>query len=345
MNINRIIVVLLPFVAYPLLADLFYFPSEYNALYNEKYALEIEYNDLKTQYENELKRLNSEKLSLESQLKNANEDLDLEKQNRDKDKELYGERLREESMRNRALEEKGSSREKALLEDVRQRETKDKQEIDQLRKRLETEEKSYIAKIRELKESYEAKLSQCQERIQNLESEIAKLKNLTEAQKKDLNRLSDQAKELEDKLKSEISLGQIRLKRFHNKLIINIDDKISFDSGSADLKPEILPAIEKIRDILASYPENYIIVEGHTDNIPIKTRFRNNWQLSSERALSVLEFLLSDKRLISRNFSLAGNGEFQPLVSNATKENRALNRRVDIVVIPRGNSDQGKKHE
>jgi chemotaxis protein MotB len=63
-------------------------------------------------------------------------------------------------------------------------------------------------------------------------------------------------------------------------------------------------------------------------------RFRDNWELSTERALAVLGYLLQDTNLNPVRFSAAGYGEHRPLVSNATKENRALNRRVDIVVIP-----------
>jgi len=63
-------------------------------------------------------------------------------------------------------------------------------------------------------------------------------------------------------------------------------------------------------------------------------RFRDNWQLSTERALAVLDYLLQDKNLNPLRFSAAGYGEYRPLVPNDTPENRALNRRVDIVVIP-----------
>ena len=148
--------------------------------------------------------------------------------------------------------------------------------------------------------------------------------------------MNAQANELESKLAEEIEKGDIRLKRFHDKLIINLDDKISFDSGSARLKRDITNALKKIRNILVRYPENMIIVEGHTDNIPIRSkRFRNNWRLSTERALSVLGFLLKNKKLNPQRFSASGYGEYNPIVTNDTAQNRALNRRVDIVVIPR----------
>jgi len=157
----------------------------------------------------------------------------------------------------------------------------------------------------------------------------------TEKQKKELSRMENQAQELEKQLTEEIKKGEIRLKKYHDRIIINIDDRISFDSGQSELKKNFLPTLEKISKILAQYPEYYIIIEGHTDDVPIKTaRFRNNWQLSTERALAVLDYLLKNTELDPRRFSAAGYGEYRPVVSNDTKENRALNRRVDIVVIP-----------
>ena len=148
--------------------------------------------------------------------------------------------------------------------------------------------------------------------------------------------MENQALELEKQLESERQKGEIRLKRFHDRLIINIDDKISFDSGDATLKKNLLPALKKISKILSQFPEYNIIVEGHTDNIPIKTkRFRNNWHLSVERSLAVLDYLLDNNSdLDPRRFTTAGYGEYKPQVPNDTSENRALNRRVDIVVIP-----------
>jgi chemotaxis protein MotB len=97
-----------------------------------------------------------------------------------------------------------------------------------------------------------------------------------------------------------------------------------------------MPALAKIITILAKYPENQIVVEGNTDDVPIHTKdFRDNWQLSAERALSVLGYLLQNKKLDPHRFSASGVGEFNPVVPNDTAENKSLNRRVDIIVIPR----------
>jgi len=327
--------ILLFLFPFSLFADWIYFPLEYNQLYKEKYALELQLQDLKRQYQNDLNQLQEENKRNASQIQNLTEDLELEKRNRKDDKDNFADKIRDYEIRMRGLEKKGTDKEKDILDDARRREEKDQKEIEALRKKIEEKEKQCLQNEQKLRDEYESKIDDLKGRIQNLENEISNLKQMNKNQKRELERLSDQAKELEEKLSKEILSGEIRVKRFHNKLIINIDDRLSFDSGSAELKPAILPAIDKIKEILASYPENYISVEGHTDNVPIKTKFRNNWHLSTERSLAVLEHLLSNKNLNPRNFSAAGYSEFQPIVPNTTKENKSLNRRVDIVVIPR----------
>ncbi|MDF3818797.1 OmpA family protein [Leptospira sp. 96542] len=347
MNLNKsfFLFIFTILFSFPVSADWFYTSGEYNQVYKDKYALELELQDLQKQHQNEIGRIEDEKKELNTKIRNLSEDLELEKRNRKSEQDEYSDKLRDYDMRVRSLEKKGTDKEKILSDENRKREEKDRAEIYSLRKKLELAEKECLAKEQKLRESYESKSDELKERIRNLEEELANLRQLTKNQKRELERLSDQARELEEKLSKEITSGQIRLKRFHNKLIINIDDKISFDSGSSDLKPAILPAIEKIRDILASYPENYIVVEGHTDNVPIKTKFRNNWQLSSERALSVLEYMLLNKNLNPKNFSSAGYGEHQPIVPNTSKENKALNRRVDIVVVPRATGAMNPTNE
>ena len=87
-----------------------------------------------------------------------------------------------------------------------------------------------------------------------------------------------------------------------------------------------------------SDPDNKIVVKGHTDNTPINTpRFRDNWQLSTSRALTVLYEVLKTDGMDPRNVNVGayGAGEYQPIRSNDSVENRAFNRRVDIVIRPK----------
>ncbi len=155
------------------------------------------------------------------------------------------------------------------------------------------------------------------------------------ALKEEVNDLSDQTDQLEIQLKEEIEKGDITLKRHKSKTIINIDNRISFDSGSAVLKKGIRKSLKKISTSFNNFPDNYIQIEGHTDNVPIRSKqFPSNWELSSARSLAVLRFLLDNSKMDPGKLSAAGYGEYHPVGPNDSAENRRLNRRVDIVIVP-----------
>ena len=109
---------------------------------------------------------------------------------------------------------------------------------------------------------------------------------------------------------------------------------VMFDSGSAQIRPEFTPILEKIAEELMKIP-NDIRIEGHTDNRPIHTpMFPSNWELSAARATSVLRFLVK-KGIDPSRLSAVGYGEFRPVASNDTPEGRAKNRRVEILILKR----------
>lgn len=318
------------------IGQIFYTPNEYNSLLNTKVALELELKSLNSQYANEKNNLQKTVKNLEGQIENLNRDIEhLEKKNRE-EKILCEKKISELEKRTDILKAQSSETEKELINENRRLQENHDKELKQQRELLEAERKKYLQERADIIFKFEEKIAALESEIKNLNSELSELKDLTEKQKKELSRMENQALELEKQLESEIQKGEIRLKRFHDRLIINIDDKISFDSGEAALKRNLLPSLKKIGKILSQFPEYNIIVEGHTDNIPIKTkRFRNNWHLSVERSLAVLEYLLNNNSdLDPRRFTTVGYGQYNPQVPNDTPENRALNRRVDIVVIP-----------
>jgi len=329
-------VILLFAVATPMRADLFYSSAEYDKLYNEKVALELELKAVKNQYKNELSDCDSKRKDLESRIESLNKEIEILKKRNEDDRALNDKRIKELEKRTDILKKKGGDREKELIDENRKLQQRYEDELKKLRAQLKDALEGNIKQIADLKEGYEKKIAELKKEISNLNDELSELKKLNKQQKEELQRMEAQANELEKQLQDEIKKGEIRLKRFHDKLVINIDDRISFDSGSSELKKEILPALDKITKILSDYPEYQIVVEGHTDNVPIHTaKFRNNWQLSTERSLSVLGYILKNRKIAPSRFSAAGYGEYNPIVSNNTPENRSLNRRVDIVVIPR----------
>jgi chemotaxis protein MotB len=116
-------------------------------------------------------------------------------------------------------------------------------------------------------------------------------------------------------------------------LVIHIIESALFESAQATLRPEALAVLDKIAKEIVTLP-NQIRVEGHTDDRPIATpRFPSNWELSSARATSVVRYLIEKHGFTPERLSALGFGEFRPLAANTSEENRAKNRRVDIVVL------------
>ena len=138
--------------------------------------------------------------------------------------------------------------------------------------------------------------------------------------------------DIADKLQEEVAEDIVEIETRGRKIIIRVQEKGSFSSGSARLESEFIPILEKLIDILNEVG-GQISVEGHTDDIPIKTaQFPSNWHLSTSRALGVATGLFLTGEIDEGRFSIAGFADSQPLVPNDTPENRAKNRRVEIVL-------------
>jgi chemotaxis protein MotB len=116
-------------------------------------------------------------------------------------------------------------------------------------------------------------------------------------------------------------------------LIVSVNNSILLDPGKADLKPEIEQILMQIGIFVNKY-DNFIRVEGHTDNVPVNIEhFPSNWELSTARASRVVRFLADECGITPERLSAVGYGEFKPLDSNQTAEGRAHNRRVDIIIL------------
>jgi len=125
----------------------------------------------------------------------------------------------------------------------------------------------------------------------------------------------------------------VTIKESARGVIIEFKDKILFDPGKAEIKDEGAPALRKISGLIEKMP-NMIVIEGHTDNVPIRTaRFPSNWELSFERAITVLRYLTDTVGISPKRCSAAAYGEYGPIAENDTPEGRAQNRRVNILIV------------
>ena len=140
------------------------------------------------------------------------------------------------------------------------------------------------------------------------------------------------AYELAEALSEQIEAGQVELETRGRLIIIRIREKGSFISGSAEMAPAYKEVMKEVKSVLA-LKKGVIEVQGHTDDIPIRTsRFRSNWELSSSRAVSVAQELMLGGDLNPRRFQVSGYAETRPLVPHTSAENRARNRRVEILI-------------
>ncbi|MDT8448478.1 MAG: OmpA family protein [bacterium] len=309
---------------------------KYKYCYKDKISAERELEQLRRQYNNETANFKKTIADLERQLESLTSELEALRLELTQEKDLSAQRIAELNATIDILRTKSSGREQELMKAQKEAEARYQKQIADLQQQLKDQGDAHRKALETLRQERDAEVAKLQQMVDNLTEELASLKKLTKAQKEELERLKAQEDELAKQLEKEIQAGEIRLKKFHDKLIINVDNRISFDSGSAELKKEVFVAFKKIGKILASYPENRIMIEGHTDNDAYRgSTFKDNWELSTERALSVLRNLLKNQDLDPNRFSAVGYSEYQPIVPNDSSQNKALNRRVDIVVVPR----------
>ncbi len=171
--------------------------------------------------------------------------------------------------------------------------------------------------------------------IQAIEEHEANLLLENEKLKKEIDKLTQtQKKELEKNFNVEIQKGEIQVDQKGKKIVINVSDEITFQPGSAKLKKSGKQTLLKLVSILRNYTGQKLYIEGNTDDSPIKnSKYLDNWELSTARALSVVRFLIQ-QGIPPRYIAAVGNSQYNPIQPNTSEANRAKNRRVDIVLAP-----------
>jgi len=144
--------------------------------------------------------------------------------------------------------------------------------------------------------------------------------------------------ELNRKLEREVRRGEILIKEIRGNLVVDVTDRILFDSGEAELKDQGKEVLKKVGETLKA-ADKIIQVGGHTDSLPISDRlkeeFPSNWELSTARATQVVRFLQEEAHVPGDRLVASGFAQFRPAASNATKRGRRLNRRIEIVLLPK----------
>ena len=206
------------------------------------------------------------------------------------------------------------------------------QDIKDLKSNLDSSELSLF----ELGKEKKALSEKAKQREEELRQEIAKKQEVLQEKSSTYN-------EMVSKLEKEIADKQIKITELNGDLNVRMNNKILFASGQAALNEEGLAVLEKIASVIKDIEDKTIRVEGHTDNVPIQTpRFPSNWDLSTARAISVIEHLVEKSEIPSVRFEAVGLSEFHPLNDNSTPELKALNRRIEIILKPKKKNDKAE---
>ena len=163
--------------------------------------------------------------------------------------------------------------------------------------------------------------------------QLAAMQNQLSDLQKEKETAAQMSKGLEDEMRADLESKDVTISKLQGKLTVNILDRVMFDSGEAILKPAGETVMRKIAALLAAHPNLKIHVIGHTDNVPIRSRYASNWELSTARALAAVHFLTEKAGVDPRRVGAVGYGEYRPIADNSTPDGRAKNRRIAITIL------------
>jgi chemotaxis protein MotB len=169
---------------------------------------------------------------------------------------------------------------------------------------------------------------------QQAKDQIAALQARVTDLEKEKEMAGQMAKGLEEEMRSDLESKDVTISKLQGKLTVNILDRVMFNSGEAIMQPDGESVLRKVAALLAGHPELKIQVIGHTDNVPVRSRFASNWELSTARALAAVHFLTEKAGVDPRRVGAAGYGEYRPIADNSTEAGRARNRRIAITIMP-----------
>jgi chemotaxis protein MotB len=174
-------------------------------------------------------------------------------------------------------------------------------------------------------EAAQKDIAEKQKRVDELEAALAEINK----------KLTDVASSLQKALTGFTS-NDLTVEQKDGKIYVKLSEKLLFASGSAVVDAKGKEALKQIADALRSQQGIQIMVEGHTDNVPLKSANypKDNWDLSVLRATAIVKLLTQDYALSPTMVEAAGRGEFMPVASNADATGRATNRRTEIVIVP-----------
>jgi chemotaxis protein MotB len=237
------------------------------------------------------------------------------------DKEVYNAAVRDRDEQKQKLAETQTALAKEQAAHAKDSDARDAR-ISVLSKKLESLGQD-VSRLENERGTMGGELEQARKRME----ELRKAQALAEARAAQFRKLVAQFKSLTD-------AGKLQVELRDNRMIVRLGDQILFDPGKTELKKEGQDALRQVTTVLKDIPNRNFQVAGHTDNIPIKSaKFRSNWDLSTARAVEVVNFMIGSG-MEPKRLSAAGYADQSPVAANDTPVNKAKNRRIEITLVP-----------
>lgn len=213
------------------------------------------------------------------------------------------------------------------IADMTQSSTSLQQNINSLKQQLESTSRDAAGKIA----SQQSLLNKSKEELAEQQRRLESLQGLLEQQKKNADALRQKMADALTKFTS----NELTVSVKNGKVYVSLQESLLFPSGSAAVNPKGKDALGTLAGVLNSNPDINVNIEGHTDSIPIKSRFEDNWALSTARATSIVRILTKDYKVDPIRVEASGHSLYDPVDSNTTPEGRARNRRTEIILSPK----------
>lgn len=190
-----------------------------------------------------------------------------------------------------------------------------------------------------INENQSAQLNQKNRDLQNKDKDLAEKERMLREMQAIIARQDEVTKKLNQTLRDALvgfNSDELTMEIRDGKVYVSMSDKLLFKSGSNAVEPKGVEALKVLADVLNKNPDIQILVEGHTDNVPIKTAvYKDNWDLSVARATSITRMLNTNYGVAATRMTASGRGEYFPKASNDTPEGKAKNRRTEIILSPK----------
>ncbi|MDH3604067.1 MAG: OmpA family protein [Candidatus Tectomicrobia bacterium] len=206
---------------------------------------------------------------------------------------------------------------------------------------LEADLTQQLQQTSETLQNTERKLQQAEEARAQSEAELAELQGRyatlqTDAEER--RSLLALQRNIEQELKEQIANQSVKIETLEGKLKVSFIDRILFRTGSAKINAQGRETLLKVADLVRQDTDHLIMVEGHTDDVPIgielQPTFPTNWELSTARATAVVRFLHDQGDIAPQRLSASGYSYYRPVASHETEEGRRQNRRIEILLVP-----------